>query len=52
MGTLYENEYQKLKSKITTNSNNLIVTKITTHKVNIEPSNEKNIGKDKFFFVC
>ncbi|XP_022964365.1 protein ECERIFERUM 1-like [Cucurbita moschata] len=33
VGTLYENEYQKLKSKITIGSNNLIVTKITTHQI-------------------
>ncbi|KGN46281.1 very-long-chain aldehyde decarbonylase CER1 [Cucumis sativus] len=33
VATLYENEHKKLKSKVTTNSNNLVLAKITTHKI-------------------
>ncbi|KAL0538420.1 hypothetical protein IC582_027439 [Cucumis melo] len=33
VATLYENEHKKLKSKVTANSNNLVLAKITTHKI-------------------
>lgn len=34
VASLYENEHKKLKSKVTTNPKNLVLAKISTHKVN------------------
>ncbi|XP_022155719.1 protein ECERIFERUM 1-like isoform X2 [Momordica charantia] len=54
VATLYENEHKKLKSKITTNSNNLVLAKITTHKIwivgdGLEEFEQQNAPKGTIF---